>query len=124
MSFLLENIDHVTIKTNNLTSIKNFYVNVLGLKVSKSRPNFKFKGVWLKLKNRSIIHVIETPKIIHKGDSIDHFAFKGISIKDTKKTLNKHSIRFFEQKTPDNKNAQIFLTDPDNNKIEITFSLK
>ena len=118
---LLNNLDHITIKTNNLANIKEFYINILGLEIATFRPNFKFNGVWLKLQGKAILHVIETKNIISLGSSIDHFAFSGISLEKTKNVLNKNKISFNIKTTPDNAITQIFLLDPDGNRIEITF---
>tara|TARA_Y100000588_G_C13551168_1_gene626263 strand:+ start:167 stop:547 length:381 start_codon:yes stop_codon:yes gene_type:complete len=121
MSSFLKNIDHITILTDNLNSTINFYTKILDLKTADWRPRFSFSGAWLAIDNNAIIHLIEVKKMPSNSGNIDHFALQGKNIKQFKRKLKKQKTRFYEKVTPDNTIQQIFITDPNNIKIEITF---
>ena len=121
MNKILKGLDHVTLKTNNLETITKFYVDILGFKIADWRPNFAFNGSWLCLGDKALVHIILTEQLITKGGTVDHIAFTGDSLEFTRDRLLKDNVHFIQKNTPDGKFTQIFLNDPDNNKIEVTF---
>ncbi len=126
MSKYLDSLDHITIITKNLKTTVSFYTNVLGMKIDKKRPPFNFDGAWLSLNNRAVVHVIVDNN--HIADSnkptLDHIAFKAHDINLIKNNLNKYNLKYLEKVTPDNKIIQIFITDPNGIKLELSKSLK
>ena len=123
MNNLLDSLDHVTVITNNLEKTKNFYINILGMQVDNNRPPFEFDGIWLTLNERAVVHVVvknshEVEK--NSAPTLDHIAFKANNINNIKKNLQKYSIPYEEKVTPDNKISQIFISDPNKIKIELS----
>ena len=123
MNNLLDSLDHVTVITNNLEKTKDFYINILGMQVDYNRPPFKFDGLWLSLNQRAVVHVVVKSKHeVEKNTAptLDHIAFKANNINNIKKNLQKYSIPYEEKVTPDNKISQIFISDPNKIKIELS----
>lgn len=55
----INKLDHVSIATDRLEDSKNFYCDLLGLKVGL-RPKLKSSGYWLYSGKEAIIHLVET----------------------------------------------------------------
>ena len=121
MSKFLTKLDHLTILTDKLDLTIQFYTKVLDLEIADWRPNFPFAGAWLALEDNAIIHLVEVSKFYKNSGNIDHFALKGQNLTEFKKRLNQENIEFIEKTTPDNMFFQIFITDPNKIKVEVTF---
>ena len=61
---MIEQLDHVNLRTSRLEEMTRWYVDVMGLR-SGFRPNFPFPGAWLYAGDRAIVHLVgedaETP---------------------------------------------------------------
>jgi len=70
-------LDHVTLRTDDLETVKAFFTEVLGLDVG-DRPPFTFPGYWLYGGGRPIVHLMQgqAPDGADTG-AIDHVAFRG-----------------------------------------------
>ena len=53
----LDRLDHYSIRTTDLDTTRNFYVEVLGL-AEGYRPSFDFPGHWLYCGERAVVHLI------------------------------------------------------------------
>jgi catechol 2,3-dioxygenase-like lactoylglutathione lyase family enzyme len=122
MSNLLDSLDHITIITKDLDETKNFYINILGMKIDNNRPPFDFDGAWLALNNRPVVHIIVNDIHAHSSakPTLDHVAFRANNIESIKKRLGKYNIAYEERITPDNQVHQIFTIDPNGIKIELS----
>ena len=54
----LQNLNHILVLARDLEATRDFYVNVLGLRVGP-RPPFKFPGHWLYLGDKAVVHLAE-----------------------------------------------------------------
>jgi len=126
MNKFLDSLDHITIITKNLKKTTDFYVNILGMELDSNRPPFNFEGAWLSLNNRAVVHIIVNKNHNTKNikPTLDHIAFRANNIKLIKNKLNKHKIKYLEKKTPDNKIMQLFITDPNGIKLELSKPIK
>jgi catechol 2,3-dioxygenase-like lactoylglutathione lyase family enzyme len=75
----LNALHHVTVKTNDLEATRDFYRDVLGLKVG-FRPDLNFPGYWLYCGDIPVVHLVPRENAIGGGPSndtgpFDHFAF-------------------------------------------------
>jgi len=122
MDTQIDSLDHITIITNNIESTMHFYIKIIGLSEDESRPPFKFNGAWLSVNNRAIVHIVENNDHVYenKKPTLDHIAFRVLDIEKMKNILNKNTIDFIEQKTPDGKVHQLFIKDPNGIKIELS----
>tara|TARA_B100000686_G_scaffold342137_1_gene420702 strand:- start:753 stop:1133 length:381 start_codon:yes stop_codon:yes gene_type:complete len=126
MNKILDSLDHITIITKDLKKTTNFYTNILDMKIDKNRPPFNFDGVWLSLNNRPVVHIVvnNNHNISNDKPTLDHIAFKAYDIELIKNKLNKHKIKYLEKMTPDNKIIQLFITDPNGIKLELSRPIK
>jgi len=69
----LGGVQHVSINVADVDAATAFYTEILGLEVLP-RPDFAFRGTWLKSANGVEIHLIEVPGwVAPKGQ---HYAFQ------------------------------------------------
>jgi len=124
----VEMLEHYTIRCENLERTRDFYRDVLGLKVG-DRPNFPFKGYWLYLGGVPIVHLVDAKESAdrdgphHGADTaaFDHIAYRGIDIEATRATLRAHNLKFREGGVPGGRLQQIFVHDPDGILVELNF---
>ena len=128
----LENLNHVLVLARNLEATRSFFVDVLGLE-DGYRPPFPFKGHWIYLGDRAVVHVAENRGYLDKRDhvqggsadnatgSIDHIAFEATGLKAMIARLEKHGIAAHHRKVPDLDLHQVFVHDPNGVRIELNY---
>src|ERR1051325_2223962 len=94
-------LNHYTILARDLEATKDFYTDIVGLKVG-DRPPLNFPGYWLYCGDVPTVHLIgHRPEIEQIPDSssdpaktgrLDHIAFACAGLKDMKATLEQNSI--------------------------------
>jgi len=126
MNKLLDSLDHITIITKYLKKTTDFYINILGMELDNNRPPFNFDGAWLSLNNRAVVHVVVNNNHITNNNkpTLDHIAFRAKDIELIKNNLDIHKIKYVEKITPDNKILQLFVTDPNGIKLELSKSIE
>ncbi len=117
---VVSKLDHINITTTKLEETKDFFLNVLGLKVGY-RPDFGFPGYWLYSGDQDLVHLVGTgdEKSGSQSSSLDHFAFQGDDYDTVIATLKQHEIEFLEFAAPDGSRKQVFFRDPNDVTIEI-----
>ncbi len=118
-------LNHVTVRTQDMEATRKFYGDVLGLNPGW-RPDLGFPGYWLYCGNRPVIHVVPPGQEIGGGDAeesgnLDHVAFLGQDIDELRDRLVKSGTTFRERYIPDGQRRQIFLFDPNSVLIELNF---
>ena len=120
---LVERFHHVSLSVTDLARARSFYREVLGL-TELPRPAFDFPGAWFDLGNAQLHLIVHTsPRSLRGTTDIDsrdgHFALRIHDWKAAIERLRAHGVKFIEK--PDNATpfAQIHLTDPDGNGIEL-----
>ncbi|MFM0038608.1 VOC family protein [Paraburkholderia strydomiana] len=71
-------LDHATIATPDLDTVRRFFVEIAGL-TEGARPPFPVAGYWLYANGRPVLHLIGTTATAAAGRSasrIDHLAFR------------------------------------------------
>ena len=115
-------LDHYTIGTADLDRAVAFYESAIGLKRGK-RPDFNFPGAWLYAGERPIVHLFtEDGATPTRTGAFDHIAFTANGIDETRKRLDALGITYRHQGVPGTGMQQLFLTDPDGIRIELTFA--
>ena len=88
----LENLNHFLVAAKDLEATRTFYVDVLGLEEG-FRPPFDFRGHWIYLGDRAVVHLADHRDYLDKvdhirdgsGDSatgpIDHIAFEATGLR-------------------------------------------
>ena len=129
-------IDHFLIQSADIEATKDWWVNVLGMRVGPS-PDFKFPVYWLYLGDKDVLHLTQGGKSVsdnrmaYLGQSsqategsgvIDHVGFRATGLTATIDKLNELGIDFKERQVNDQGLYQLFLFDPNGVKVELNFS--
>ena len=116
-------IQHVAVIVTDVSRARQFYSGVLGLR-EIPRPDFDFGGVWYEVGEGQLHLTVHPPSRTIRGtrqiDSRDgHVAFRVNSYRETVEHLHALGVECLE--SPNNKTpwAQIYVTDPDGNVIEL-----
>ncbi|MFC3227137.1 VOC family protein [Marinibaculum pumilum] len=124
----VKKLEHYTIRCSDLERTKDFYCNILGLEVGP-RPPFAFRGYWLYAGDTPSVHLVdraETQPVSGKRHTaedtgpVDHVAFLARDLEATIAMLRDHDVPFREGSLQGVMH-QIFLADPDNITVELTF---
>src|SRR5246500_650589 len=88
----LNALHHITVETDDLEATRDFYRNVLGLRVG-FRPDLDFPGYWLYCGDVPVVHLVPRGNAIGGGLSsdtgpFDHFAFLASDFQGIKATLD------------------------------------
>jgi catechol 2,3-dioxygenase-like lactoylglutathione lyase family enzyme len=126
-----ESLNHYTIQARDLERTKDFYEQIVGLKVG-DRPPLAFPGYWLYCGDTPTVHLLgykADEKVIADGPSypaetgrLDHIAFSCTGLKDMRATLKASGIKFDERVLPRLNMTQLFYLDPDGIAVECNFA--
>jgi catechol 2,3-dioxygenase-like lactoylglutathione lyase family enzyme len=113
-------LDHINLKTDRLDETVAFYRDLVGLDVGY-RPNFPYPGAWLYHAGRPIVH-LKSPggRDADPDDTIDHVAFRTADLTPILSRLREAGVPHVARTLPDNSARQVFVTDPNGVKVEIT----
>ena len=125
-----ESLNHYTIQARDLEKTKNFYEEIVGLKAG-DRPPLAFPGYWLYCGGTPTVHLLgyqAHQKTIPDGPSypaetgrLDHIAFSCVGLKDMRKNLDAHGVKYDERVLPRLNMTQLFYLDPDGIAVECNF---
>ncbi len=112
----------ITCRTEDLESLRDFYTSVLGL-VDGSRPDFGFDGNWLYADDQPIVHLaaLREDQPPATTGPLEHLAFSGSDLQRTLQHLDDLSIDYEQAPVPERDLWQVFVRDPLNIRIELTF---
>jgi catechol 2,3-dioxygenase-like lactoylglutathione lyase family enzyme len=118
----LLSLEHVNLRTARLEVMCSFYQNVLGLERGP-RPPFDFAGAWLYCGDKPVIHLVEESAApIPQGRlSLEHFAFAGVGLSELLGRLQASSVEYRLARLPGSGQQQVFLRDPDGNRLHVDF---
>jgi catechol 2,3-dioxygenase-like lactoylglutathione lyase family enzyme len=107
-------VHHVSINVEDVDAARDFYVNVLGLKERRDRPDFGFPGAWLDAGGQQV-HLIGAPTPAAQGQ---HFALQVEDLAGVITELRERGITVSDS-VPVATSLQAFLNDPSGNQIEL-----
>src|SRR5262245_54070981 len=131
----LQHLQHFLIQTEDLEKTKDWYVDVLGMRVGP-HPDFKFPVYWLYLGDNDVLHVtqgganVSENRVKYLGQEstatvgsgvVDHVAFRATGLIDLIEHLKVKGIDFKERRVNNQGLYQLFLIDPNGVKIELNF---
>lgn len=121
----LTELNHVTVRSDDMEGTRDFYMKVLGLTVGW-RPPLAFPGFWLYCGEQPVVHLVPESGAIGAGNSddtgnFDHFAFLARDFDGMKRHFQGLGIPFREQDVPGARVKQLFVIDPNNVTVEINF---
>src|SRR5438270_5706539 len=128
----LTHLEHYLVLTDDLDGTRDFYAKALGMRIGP-RPALGFPGHWLYLGEVPCIHIAEWESYrIHSSRTgigiserapgtgpVDHIAFNGRDVESLKAALIAHGVEFALNEIPDIGLTQLFLHDPNGEKIEL-----
>jgi catechol 2,3-dioxygenase-like lactoylglutathione lyase family enzyme len=127
-------MDNVSLNHFNITApyellekVRDFYVEVLGLRVG-DRPGFRRKGFWLYAGREPIVHLTacDSDDARAHGESVpgffDHIAFSCQGLSHVIERLEKLSIPYEVKEVPSRGQVQVFIRDPARVGVELNFT--
>ena len=125
MPVTMKRLDHVNVRTANLSAMTAWYGDMLGMQTGK-RPDFDFPGAWLYADGRAIIHLVGVSAAPAPGENLalEHFAISATGPKDLLARAEAGGERVMLRKVPGFDIVQVNLWDPDGNHIHIDFDAK
>jgi catechol 2,3-dioxygenase-like lactoylglutathione lyase family enzyme len=138
---MIQSLNHFSIRTVELEASRQFYEEVLGLKVGP-RPDFPFPGLWIYAGDtgnpyNAVVHIIgidrNDPEGLKKylgerdegtlqgGGALDHVAFFATGLADMLAHLKGRGIAPRERTVPSIGLHQLFLDDPNGIVIELNY---
>jgi catechol 2,3-dioxygenase-like lactoylglutathione lyase family enzyme len=121
----LNALHHITVQTDDLEATRDFYRDVLGLRVG-FRPDLDFAGYWLYCGEVPVVHLVPRGNAIGGGPSsdtgpFDHFAFLASDFQGVKSTLDKKGVSYRENHIASPPIDQLFFPDNNNVMVELNF---
>jgi catechol 2,3-dioxygenase-like lactoylglutathione lyase family enzyme len=132
----LSHIEHFLLQTADMEKTRQWYVNVLGMRVGPS-PDFKFPVFWLYLGDKDVVHVTEGGGNVSENrkryvgqesqatagsGAIDHLAFRATGLREMMAHLKSLDVDFKQRQVDDQGLYQLFMFDPNGVKIELNYS--
>ncbi len=132
----LSHLEHFLIQTADLAATRDWYVEVLGMRVGPS-PDFKFPVCWLYLGEEAVLHLTEggahtsenRKKFLGQQSEatrgtgvVDHVAFRATGLPEMMEHLNQLGVKYTRRMVDDQGLFQLFLMDPNDVKVELNFA--
>jgi catechol 2,3-dioxygenase-like lactoylglutathione lyase family enzyme len=131
----LQHLQHFLIQTGDLETTKDWYVDVLGMRVGP-HPDFKFPVYWLYMGDADVLHLtaggqnVSENRMKYLGQQstatsgsgvVDHVAFRATGLIDMIAHLERKGVAFRERRVDNQGLYQLFVIDPDGVKVELNF---
>jgi catechol 2,3-dioxygenase-like lactoylglutathione lyase family enzyme len=120
----LGKLDHVNIRTTQLTTMIDWYSNVLGM-YNGDRPDFPIPGAWMYADGIVSVHLIgfEGPAAVGSEANLklEHFAFAATGLAKFEASLQAMEEQYRRSEVPSINLVQFNIWDPDGNHIHIDF---
>lgn len=120
---MIGRLDHVNVRTANLTTLVRFYSEALGLRHGE-RPPLGFPGAWMYAGEQAVIHLVGVEQQPQPEGSLrlEHFAFSASGLRDFLQRLQQLGIGFKQSRQAGTGNVVINVMDPDGNRLHIDFA--
>ena len=118
----LLSLGHVTVRSADFDRTERFYCEVLGMRPGP-RPRIPVPGHWFYVGGEAVVHVLprggQEPD--HAGGAFDHFALNARDMPAFERRLRGAGVPFERSRLADTEAWQLFLTDPDGVRVELSF---
>lgn len=124
---MLLSLGHVTVLSADLERTERFYCGLLGMRIGP-RPAIPLPGRWFYVGNEAVVHVLPRKAGATEGarhaaqGAIDHFALNAEDRRAFEQRLEAAGEPFESRRLADSDTWQIFLTDPDGARVELSFA--
>lgn len=121
---MLRSLSHITVHSADFELTERFYCGLLGLRLGP-RPVIKIPGHWFYLGDRAVVHMLprEPEKAAGSGGAFDHFAFDADDLPAFLRKFEALGVPFEGRRLADSQVWQVFLTDPDGVRVELSFQM-
>jgi catechol 2,3-dioxygenase-like lactoylglutathione lyase family enzyme len=117
----IETLDHVTIFTDRIEAVGEFYCALLGLRPGP-RPPLGVPGAWLYAGERALLHLLERPESTPgTGDRLGPIVFRADGLKAVAGRLARAGVAHEVRRRPDDGTWQLFCRDPAGNRVGLDF---
>ncbi len=115
-------LEHVNLRTTNIKRLEEWYTRILGLKKGY-RPPFESEGSWLYISDDyPAIHLLKVEGQPPPPDpQVEHFCMRATGLKTFLERLNSEKIPYKTVRVPELRIYQVYLSDPDANRMHIDF---
>jgi catechol 2,3-dioxygenase-like lactoylglutathione lyase family enzyme len=128
-------IDHYLIQTADLEGTKDWYCDVLGMRLG-GNPDFKMPVYWLYLGDKDVLHLTVGGKDVSENRKkylgqqstdvygsgvVDHIAFRCTGLREMMDHLDRKGIEYTRRQVNDQGLFQLFLIDPNGVKVELNY---
>lgn len=119
---MLLSLGHVTVRSADFERSERFYCGLLGMQPGP-RPAIPVPGRWFYVGDVAVLHVLPRAAGVRPGSagSIDHFALNADDRPAFEQRLRAAGQPFEGRRLADSDTWQIFLTDPDGARVELSF---
>lgn len=120
-------LNHYNLRADRVTLdvLRDFYVDVVGLRVG-ARPPFDSFGYWLYIGERGVLHLSEADpseqRVPRANGTFDHAAFDCVDLPAYEAHLRARGIDFSRGHVPVLDQWQLFFVDPAGNGVELNFA--
>lgn len=118
-------LDHITIRTANVSATRNFFLDVFDLLKEKPRPVViqHIPGHWLYVGDEPILHIIgcHGAGVDCGTEAWDHVGFRLKGYEDFRAKLDRLEIPYSPMELPELNERRIFLRTPFGPVIETVF---
>lgn len=116
-------LGHVTLRSADFERTEHFYCDLLGMRIGP-RPAIPLPGRWLYVGDEAVLHVLprQTAPPRDTQPVVDHFAFNADDRTGFEQRLTAAGQPFESRRLADSDTWQIFLTDPDGVRVELSFT--
>jgi catechol 2,3-dioxygenase-like lactoylglutathione lyase family enzyme len=120
---VISRLDHVNIRTANLTGLVQFYTDVVGLHEGE-RPPLGFPGAWMYAGSEPVIHLVAVEQQPHPDGALrlEHFAFRAEGLSELVARLERLQVTYRQSRQAGTGNVVINLHDPDGNRLHLDFA--
>jgi catechol 2,3-dioxygenase-like lactoylglutathione lyase family enzyme len=119
---MIRALDHVNVRTANLSRLVRFYAEVVGLQEGE-RPPLGFPGAWLYADGRPVIHLVGVEQQPEPEGALrlEHFAFTATDLTAFLAKLERLGVEFRQSRQAGTGNVVVNLRDPDGNRLHVDF---
>jgi len=128
---MLLSLGHVTVRSADFERTERFYCGLLGMRRGP-RPAIPIPGRWFYVGDQAVLHVLPRTAVAPVGprpaggpdmqEAFDHFALESGDWAAFEQRLRAAGQPFECQRLADTDTWQVFVTDPDGVRVELSFA--
>jgi catechol 2,3-dioxygenase-like lactoylglutathione lyase family enzyme len=119
---MIRRLDHVNLRTANLSGLVRFYEDAIGLREGE-RPPLGFPGAWMYAGEQAVIHLVSVGQAPSPEGALrlEHFAFSASGLAEFLARLERLSVPYKQSRQAGTGNVVVNLHDPDGNRLHVDF---